>query len=160
MPADINWWGYLAGISLFVYQAIPLFDFHSSLPPWLLYLSLLAFFYGFWLIKSFIVQALSWLFSTDEYSRDILFNMYLYNLFTGIVLLPLVSLMAYTNRDLFFYITLGFIGLIYVIRFLRLGIIGIGFNKFSVFHLILYLCTLEILPLIVLAKILSRNMIL
>ena len=107
-----------------------------------------------------MVQVLSWMFSTGEHSRDLLMNMHLYNLFTGIVLLPLLPLMAYAQPLVFFYISLIIIGLIYFFRFLRLGFVGIRFEKFSVFHLILYLCTLEILPLIVLAKILTRNMIL
>ena len=151
---------YLAGISMFIYLSAPMLGLGAGIPPWLLYLAIVAFFYGFWLVKSLMVQVLSWMFSTGEHSRDLLMNMHLYNLFTGLVLLPLLPLMAYAQPLVFFYISLIIIGLIYFFRFLRLGFVGIRFEKFSVFHLILYLCTLEILPLIVLAKILSRNMIL
>jgi hypothetical protein len=108
----------------------------------------------------FISRLLSALFNTGEHSRELLANMYLYNLFAGIVLMPLLACMAFAQQEVFFYITLATISLIYTFRILREALIGFTVIKFSVFHLFLYLCTLEILPMIVLAKILTRNMIL
>lgn len=152
---------YLGMMPLFAYLATPLLNPGSDLPSGgMLYLLLLAFFVAFWLVKVILINSLALLFNTREHSNEILANMYLYNLFAGILLLPLLSCMAYANREVFFYITLGIIALIYIIRIFRIVMIGFGMPKFSVFHLFLYLCTLEILPLIVLAKILNRNMIL
>lgn len=152
---------YLAMISLFVYLAAPLFT--RSLPPLpdiLLYLLIMGFFLCFWFFKVIMSRFLSSLFNTGEHSRELLANMYLYNLFAGILLLPLLACMAYAQQEVFFYITLTIIGLLYTFRMLREALIGFTVIKFSVFHLFLYLCTLEILPMIVLAKILTQNMIL
>ena len=80
--------------------------------------------------------------------------------FAGIALLPIVACMAYAHLETFFYIGLIIIVLIYFFRISREIIIGFTVINFSVLHLILYLCTLEILPMIVLAKILTGNMIL
>jgi hypothetical protein len=152
---------YLMVLSLFVYLAIPLIT-KATLPlsGGILYLLIIGFFIGLWFLKVIIVKTLSRLFNTSEHSRELLANMYLFNLFAGIILLPLVSCMAFAHLEIFFYISLILIGLIYTFRIFREAIIGFMVIKFSVFHLLLYLCTLEILPLIVLAKILTRNMVL
>ncbi|MCD4724816.1 MAG: DUF4271 domain-containing protein [Bacteroidales bacterium] len=152
---------YLAVISLFVYLAIPVFEPDLSyIPEYLLYPVIFGFFLGLWFLKVFIVKSLSRLFNTTEHSRDMLSNMYLFNLFAGITLLPIVACMAYAQLEIFFYIGLIIIVLIYFFRIIREAIIGFSVINFSVLHLILYLCTLEILPMIVLAKILTGNMIL
>jgi hypothetical protein len=151
---------YLATISMFVFQALPLYNVHLITPPGLTYTYIFGFFLGLWFLKAFMVKVLSLLFNTNENSRNLLTNMYLFNLFAGIILLPAVTCMAYANLEVFYYISLVIIASIYTLRIIREAIIGFTIIKFSVFHLILYLCTLEILPLIVLAKILTRNMIL
>jgi hypothetical protein len=152
---------YLAVISLFVYLAIPMFEPDMSyIPEYLLYPVIFGFFLGFWFLKIFIVKSLSRLFNTTEHSREMLSNMYLFNLFAGIALLPIVACMAYAHLETFFYIGLIIIVLIYFFRISREVIIGFNVINFSVLHLILYLCTLEILPMIVLAKILTGSMIL
>ncbi|MEN8225635.1 MAG: DUF4271 domain-containing protein [Bacteroidota bacterium] len=151
---------YLSTMAMFAYLAIPLFNIRINMPPGLIYISIFAFFLGLWLLKVFMVRILSLLFSTQDHSQSLLTNMYMYNLFAGIILLPAVSCMAFADLEIFFYISLGLIVFTYSLRLIRGVIIGISLIKFSPFHLMLYLCTLEILPLIVLAKILTRNMIL
>ena len=83
---------YLAMISLFVYLSIPLFsiyipDIHGSL----LYLAIAAFFLVFWLIKVIVSRALSLLFNTGENARELLANMFLFNLAAGILILRSLS---------------------------------------------------------------------
>ncbi len=152
---------HLSMASLFVYLAIPLFDIRQpEVGGLILYLFIAAAITGLWLFKVILVKLLSLLFNTAENSRELLANMYLYNLFTGIVLMPALWGMAFADRAIFFYIGLLIIALIYIFRLGRQAVVGFTVNKFSGFHLILYLCTLEILPMIVLAKILTRNMIL
>ncbi len=152
---------YLAVISLFVYLAIPLFTTTSvGLSDIMTYFSIVGFFLGFWFLKAILSKTLSLLFNTNEHSSELMSNMYLFNLFAGILLLPLVCCMAFAQTEVFFYISLIILFLIYTIRIFREAVVGFRLINFSVFHLFLYLCTLEILPLIVLAKILIRNMIL
>jgi hypothetical protein len=156
-PGLILYIVYLMVMAMLAYQSLVLFNVELSFPGWITYLLLVGFFTALWFFKLTLVNALSILFNTRDHSRILLANMYLYNLFTGIILLPLVSIMSFAQPLIAFYISLAFIGFIYSLRLFRLAMTGIGIIKFSVFHLILYLCTLEILPLIVLAKILTRN---
>lgn len=152
---------YIISMSLFVYLGIPvLAEAGLAIETPIPFLMIVGFFPAFWLLKVLYVHVLSALFKTGSHSGEMLVSMYIYNLFTGIVLLPLLACMAYADARLFFYITLIIIILIYFFRLLRAFVIGIRLTKFSLFHLFLYLCTLEILPMIVLAKIFTRNMIL
>jgi hypothetical protein len=152
---------YLFMISLFVFLSIPMFSIKiPDLPAGLIYLAIVTFFLVLWILKVIVSRALSLLFNTGENSRELLANMYLFNLVAGILLLPLLACMAYAQSEIFFYIILGIIILIYTFRIFREALVGFTVNNFSVFHLFLYLCTLEILPMIVLAKILFRNTIL
>ena len=150
---------YLQMISLFVYLSLPLFPGIS--PPFdggTLYLAIVGFFFAFWLFKLLLSKIISLLFNTGEQAGELLANMYLFNLFAGMMLIPLVACMAFADREIFFYISLLIVFLIYAYRILREAQVGLKITKFSAFHLFLYLCTLEILPIIVLAKILIRNM--
>ena len=151
----ILFFNYINMMALFVYLSLPLLNIKvPDFPPFILYLILAGSFLGLWAFKVIIVRLLSVLFNTLEYSRDLLANLYIYNLFAGIIMLPAIACMAYADTRLFFYIILAIIPLVYLLRIIRAASIGFTVIKFSVFHLLLYLCTLEILPLIVLAKIL------
>lgn len=151
----ILFFNYINMMALFVYLSLPLLNINvPDFPPFILYLILAGSFLGLWAFKVIFVRLLSVLFNTLEYSRDLLANLYIYNLFAGIIMLPAIACMAYADAELFFYIILAIIPLVYLLRIIRAAAIGFTVIKFSVFHLLLYLCTLEILPLIVLAKIL------
>lgn len=151
---------YLLVMAMLAYQTMHLFNIAYPFRPWLMYLLLAGFFLALWFLKVFLVNALSKLFNTPEHSLVLLANMFLYNLFIGIILLPLVSILSFTDSFWILYIGLFIIVFLYFMRLIRSVQTGTNITKFSVFHLILYLCTLEILPLIVLAKILTRNLIL
>ncbi len=157
----ILFFNYLNMMALIVYLSLPVLNIDMpDIPPGMFYIFLTGFFLGLWIFKVIIVKLLSALFNTVEHSRELLANMYIYNLFAGIIMLPAVACMAFADSELFFYIILAIIPLVYILRIIREAVIGFRLINFSVFHLFLYLCTLEILPLIVLAKILTRNMIL
>ncbi|MGD0753970.1 MAG: DUF4271 domain-containing protein, partial [Bacteroidales bacterium] len=83
-----------------------------------------------------------------------LFGIYQSYRYGAIFLFVIIILMSYTRilpvRD---YIISGIIvlGLMYLLRVIRLLIIFINRN-ISIFYLILYLCALEILPVLIVVK--------
>jgi hypothetical protein len=95
-------------------------------------------------------------FKNKETAKEYIQNILIYNLVTGIILLPLLLLIIYTYHELFLYMAGGLILIMIFLRFIRGVAIGLSDTKFSLFHLFLYLCTLEILPIIVAAKFLSK----
>lgn len=101
-------------------------------------------------IKSIILTATGNLFLSTEIYREYIYNVYLINKNIGIYLLPIVLCILYINELIMPYFIIagiGIIGYFYLIRIFRS--IQIIFQKgVSKFYLFLYLCTLEILPVI------------
>jgi len=106
----------------------------------------------FWTIKVLLIRFLSSVFRTRQTTREYLLNILIFNLIAGVLLLPVLVLTVYLKSYFFLYTGIGIIVLMYIFRFFRGFVIGISLTKFSYLFLFLYLCTLEILPLVVLLK--------
>jgi len=78
-------------------------------------------------------------------------------LITGILLLPVILLMLYTNGVVLVYFVVGFIALLQLYRLSQIVIIGKSSTVFSLLHIILYLCTLEIVPILVLYQLINSS---
>jgi len=92
-----------------------------------------------------------------ELFREYLLGIYQSYRFSALVLFVIIILMSYTNiSPLRFYFITGIIALaiMYLFRITRLIIIFINRN-ISIFYLILYLCALEILPVVISVKYIS-----
>lgn len=105
-----------------------------------------------WLITSFI----GFVFKNNNASSFFLLNSLIFNIVIGLLLIPLNILLFYVDIEYsnqFLFIGFLIILIANAIRYFRYIIIGISYSKFSQFYLFLYLCTLEILPVIILVKI-------
>jgi hypothetical protein len=72
---------------------------------------------------------------------------------TGPVLLIFTVLIIYINIPFIYITAIVIVALIFVIRFFRGFLIGMALTKFSYLLLFVYLCSLEILPLLVVVKV-------
>jgi hypothetical protein len=75
----------------------------------------------------------------------------------GLILFPIVVLLTYSHQMSSIWLSIigiSIIGLFFVYRLLRSFILGVKETKSQVFHIILYICALEILPLFVIGKLL------
>ncbi len=75
----------------------------------------------------------------------------------GLILLPLLLFSIYTQSNIFLYLSTMVFLLFVISRWVFTIAIGIRVSKFSWFHIILYLCTLEIIPLLLLLKTLENQ---
>ena len=94
-----------------------------------------------------------------EAFNEYLLNIYLFYRFTALIMSVLVILMTFTvfSPSKFFFITgLSAMALLYIIRIIRLLFIFLARN-ISIFYFILYLCALEILPVMILTKYLTGH---
>jgi hypothetical protein len=85
---------------------------------------------------------------------EFLFNMNIYNRILGLFLLPVNLIVAFTPlKDPEWVVAAGIfiIGFFYILLIFR-GIKILMRKHFSIFYLILYLCTLEILPLLFISE--------
>lgn len=106
-------------------------------------------------LKLLILKSCGIIFGIDREMVSYIFNIFLVNNVLGIVLLPLVALIAFAAWIPAIWIikvATGVIILAFMYRLWKGIIVGLGSPFFSAFYLFLYLCALEIAPLVVLLK--------
>ena len=140
---------------IFISIAIPFFG--ASL-PWESYAISILFFSAtiacLYILKAWIWNVLGIVFVTHTFSKIYIYNMFLYNRTTGLMIFPLVAIIPYVTGEIMPYIIYSVIVTVvlsYIFKLLRIFQIIHGLNV-SVFYFILYLCTFEILPLLLLVK--------
>lgn len=83
------------------------------------------------------------------------FNIVLYNILLGLILIPINMFLAFgpgVTHSWMIVLGLVAIGLMYLLRQARGAVIGAHLISANVFHFFVYLCTIEILPVLVLLK--------
>ncbi|MFH0892908.1 MAG: DUF4271 domain-containing protein [Bacteroidota bacterium] len=151
---------FLASSGLLVFQFI---QFQNIQIPYLhgvlLYLSCLVFFFLLYFFKSILFKVFGNLIQMKKEFSEYLFQIFLFNLFFGMLITPFVFVNRFLIFDLQFPIFIfcfSTFALLYLYRIMR-GVNIFGNNsKFSKFQLFLYLCTLEILPLFLFIKIVKE----
>jgi len=104
-------------------------------------------------IKLFLYKASAWLFRLDDIIEEYIFQSNFFNKLFGLINLILLVLLLFSPISISLIVTTSFsIFLIFLIIQLIRGIL-IGMQKAITMHLIiLYLCTLEILPWLIIGK--------
>lgn len=110
------------------------------------------------ILKVITVRFLGFLFDIPRLVREYVSILYLSYFNTAIVFLPLVLIMAFSSRILapsFVVLAILILVIIFIFQFLRVGASIFKTYSLSKFYLILYLCTLEIGPILILIKVLG-----
>ncbi len=146
---------FFINLSLFIAQFI---DFNHYTIPYLegivLFFAILGAIMAIYLTKALFLQLLDFFFLTERVFTYYNTTVFIYNRMVGLFLLPIICIVPFvSSRAASGLFLAGFIvvGLFYLLRIFR-GL-QIGFkNRLSIFYLILYLCALEILPILVVYK--------
>ncbi len=148
---------FLLIVSVFVFL---LFKTFGSLPPvfspqvfLLLIFSVLLLFQ---VIRSAFIYFSGFIFNTREASRMYQLNTLLFNHIIGIVLLPLTIMAFYLDSKALLSIGVVITTLLILYGFFRNILTGLANKNYNLFYLFLYLCTLEILPMLLLYKVISK----
>lgn len=146
---------YLFTSSLFIYQILTTKNLVENSKIELVNYIVVVLWIGlFYVVKLIGNSILNIFFDTKEISMEYVYNTSLFNNVIGVILLPILFLNNFTNlQNSIFYqkFSLGLIFIVLLFRTMRYIKLGLKKN-ISVLHIILYLCTLEILPLIVIIK--------
>ncbi|MFZ4547397.1 MAG: DUF4271 domain-containing protein [Bacteroidales bacterium] len=143
--------------SIFIYQIFREFE---SVPPGLTNLSFAAIIFAclliFQLLKSTIVYTTGVIFNTAEHSRQFQLNSLIFNHVIGIVLFPIAIIALYWDNTIYLIIGSLIVSLLVIYRLIRDILTGMANKSYNLFYLFLYLCTLEILPLVLVYKAISK----
>ena len=115
----------------------------------LLYLAILGGVSGIWLVKAMLIRMIGIIFKTTEYARAYLLNNLIFNIATGLLLFLPVVMTAFVNPAVYTWVSMVIIIILMVYKALRGVIIGLTNSYFSILYLFIYLCTLEILPFVI-----------
>lgn len=150
---------FLVVFSLLLWQTV-LFLGPSSLPellsPLFLYLITLLITSVFFLIKSVLLGFLGWVFNTRQASLIYLKNLFMFNQLIGIILLPIVGYLIYSPSYGGIIIIWSFWLLANMVKIFRGALVGYNQMSFSGYYLFLYLCSVELVPFMLIVKLGSK----
>ncbi|MCP4310058.1 MAG: DUF4271 domain-containing protein [Bacteroidetes bacterium] len=146
---------YLLSVSLILYVA----EIRFGLEPYgisgiYLFLFNLAVLVVLFLSRLILVNTAGFLFNRIRIFREYLFNIFIFNKLIGLSVLPLLLFVIYTNgilKDVFQWLTVAALAAILIIRLIR-GIVFSLKKDVSIFYIFLYLCALEIAPLVLMYR--------
>jgi hypothetical protein len=105
---------------------------------------------GYFTIKKVIYFLVGALTENKQEVQEYLFSITVYNRVLGLFLLPVTAIIAFVplyQTETVLFAGLGIVIIFYLLSLIRGGQIFLK-KHFSIFYLILYLCTLEFLPLL------------
>jgi len=147
---------YIVG-SVFIFQ---LFNAFYTLPGEIDNLSFTALILGvlfsYQMLKSLLIYTSGIIFKTAESSRYYQLNTLIFNQITGIVIFPFAIMALYWENTTFLIIGGVIVSLLFGYRLFRGILTGMANKNYNLLYLFLYLCTLEILPLLLLLKVISK----
>ena len=142
-------------IGMFLYQCCEYYQLSYDYEgiSWFLRLSVMVI--AFYTIKVFLIKSLGFLFNAQKIASEYISILFLTYFNAGLLFLPVVvglSLSAGRYGIIYIDVSLILLVLIYFFQFLR-AITNILSNyKFPLIYLFIYLCALEICPLLILIK--------
>ncbi|TAG13705.1 MAG: DUF4271 domain-containing protein [Sphingobacteriia bacterium] len=110
--------------------------------------------------KYIFIQFIGWVFNSKTAASGYLFQVFMVNRILGVILLPLSAILAFAKAELAVIVITVAAGL-GLILFLYRYLISFGSLKndlqLNAFHFFLYLCAVEILPMVLIYKLLVDN---
>ncbi|GAB4131615.1 MAG: hypothetical protein Fur0041_02200 [Bacteroidia bacterium] len=108
-------------------------------------------------VKIASTRFLGFLFEIREAALEYVYNIFLFNKTLGIILFPVTLSLAFAVQippQILIWTGGAIWSMVLIYRILRLVLLGFSTPGVSLYYLLLYICTLEIIPFVVLVKVL------
>ena len=105
-----------------------------------------------WFFKNLLINFVGNLFKNYLILTDYIHTNFVFNMIIGVLLIPIVIIAVFLPSVEMVYTGVIIWLVVYFYRIIRQVFTGLSYTKFSLFYRILYLCTFEIIPLLVLTK--------
>ncbi|MCE9539021.1 MAG: DUF4271 domain-containing protein [Bacteroidetes bacterium] len=106
-------------------------------------------------LKFASIKLLGYIFKVQREANDYMMTIFLFCNTLGLFMLPIVIGLTYVKQVspvFFIYAGTGVIVIFFMVRMIRGLILGLNSSEISKIYLFMYLCTLEILPFVIMAK--------
>lgn len=150
---------FILTLTLFISRVLSYFDFHPS--PFgqdnvvvlnIITAIIITIAYG---IKFASIKLLGYIFKAQKEASEYMMTIFLFCNTLGLFMLPLIVCLTYVKQVspiVFIYAGIGFIIIFFSIRLVRGLFLGLNRLEISKIYLFMYLCALEILPIIIIIK--------
>lgn len=111
------------------------------------------------IVKILLIRFISFVFEIDRLVREYVTVLYLVYFNSMLFLMPFLLTVTLVSTAYFKILLILFsvlVSMLFIYRFLRTAFRLFGNLKFSIFYLILYLCALEVAPILILVRTLSN----
>ncbi len=150
---------FISTLTLFVSRVLTYYGFHPSIfgrtDAAVLDIFTALFITVAYCVKFASIKILGSLFKVQREANEYMMTIFLFCNVLGLFMLPLVICLTFVKQvppAVFIYAGLGIIGIFVCVRFFRGLILGLNSSEISKLYLFMYLCTLEILPIIIIVK--------
>jgi Domain of unknown function (DUF4271) len=146
---------------IFAYLLMSYFGVKSPYGQTVTFLSCIGGVAMIFILKHMLLFIIAHVFPIEKEMKTYNFIVLTAGVLLGMLLMPFNVLIAYSPSgfsEVFIYLAFAIIGMVYLVRSLRSLTIAAPHMMENRFHFLLYLCTVEIAPLMVLAKIISLGM--
>ncbi len=146
---------FLLVISLLTFQSLNDLDVLSTgmeTQTPLVYGLILLFFSIFYLLKRLMMAFFAWVFQTQRATSIYFSNIFVFNQLAGLVILPVVFFHVFNSSAYGLFAAWILIVLVNLYKVVRGVIMGYSASGFSVYYLFLYLCGIELAPLLIIGK--------
>jgi hypothetical protein len=150
---------YLFGLSFLLYKLNAVLNFFPFFEDQLIeFLIIITIVFGIYIFKLFFLWLSAFLLNQEKVIDEYRYNVFISSFVAGILLLLVASFLEFVQINEVVLLFFGFFIFfcIYFFRLLKGFLIAREIRNFTGFQLFVYLCGLEILPLIVLVAFLSR----
>jgi hypothetical protein len=146
---------FLFSMTLFTWQVIGYYGWVGQVDQSSLFFTVLAIIVTVYTLKFTSIKFFGFVFKTTKEADEYALTVLLFINSLGLFLLPIVVCIAFAqNVSIGVFVNIGLytLGLFLLTRIVRGLIIGINSIRVSKLYLFLYLCSLEILPLVIMVK--------
>ena len=148
---------FIISLGMYLYLVLYRKQVFPQAEPWMLIPGLIALVGIVYGTKYVVLRFCGWLFGNAELADAYIFILYLINKILGVLLVPFVVILAFCSAEIaqtFLYISIFFIILLVIYRYIRSYSLVKQYLSFSKLHFFLYLCAFEVAPVLILTKVL------
>jgi hypothetical protein len=120
---------------------------------YLLILGIYATLYG---LKIMALRVSGVIFKTYSATQEYILTLFVFNLAEGLIVIVFLAFILYADSYHGLQLCLLVLGIMYTYRLFRAFVLGLSESRYSILYLLLFFGCLEILPLIVLAKVMMK----
>jgi hypothetical protein len=148
---------FLIAASMYISFVLQHYQLSDNFNFWVLCLYCFVALAVIYVIKFLSLKVLGWLFNISSTTDGYIFIVFMINKIIGIYLLPFLVMLAFTDNDLYqVAFALSYTGVFALLAYRFILSYGLARSQIRVnpFHFFLYLCAFEIVPLLLIYKVL------